>query len=55
MKIVGIATCARITDYLLPYFFCTDSLMDTMAFFLLKFYTLYSFPVIYITYTRIDI
>lgn len=34
MKIVGIATRARITDYLLPYFFCTDSLVDTMAFFL---------------------
>lgn len=32
MKIVGIATRARITDYLLPYSLRTDSLVDTMAF-----------------------
>lgn len=35
MKIVGIATRARITDYLLPYSLCTDSLVDTMAFSLI--------------------
>lgn len=33
MKIVGIATRARITDYSLPYVAHTDSLVDTMAFF----------------------
>lgn len=37
MKIVGIATRARITDYSLPYTFCTDSLVDTMAFSLVLF------------------
>lgn len=35
MKIVGIATRARITDYSLPYTICTDSLVDTMAYSLL--------------------
>lgn len=32
MKIVGIATSVRITDYSLPYSLRTDSLVDTMAF-----------------------
>lgn len=34
MKIVGIATRARITDYSLPYVVRTNSLVDTMALFL---------------------
>lgn len=58
MKIVGIATRARITDYSLSYSFCTDSLMDTMASSHFNFTHIISFMLYMLsvfTYTRIDI
>lgn len=48
MKIVGIATRARITDYSLSYFLLYRQSDGHYGFFSLKFYTHYFFRVIYV-------